>query len=112
MSIESMNTDEVMQRIEILAKLCRENQNLEILFGNNGMSGRSATGNFTLLARATSLSRVHVGKVLKGLVEPSHQTLVKISQATGISIDQISEYIREKRAKKNGQKVESVDSRE
>lgn len=76
-----------------------ESGNLDSVLGSNGRSGRLATGNFTRLADVTGLSRVHIGKVLRGKVEPSLKTLRRISEATGLSIDGISEYIQNQKEK-------------
>lgn len=74
--------------------------NLSIILGGNGESGRNATGNYSLLAKAVGMTRVHMSRVLKGKVQPSHATLRKLSEVTGISLDEISHYIMEIAAKR------------
>lgn len=102
-SIQQMNREEVLSNITHLVKLAEEQGNLDHIFGSNGQSGKCATGNFSLLARGIEittppgLSRIHISKVLRGKVQPSHDTLISLAKVTGLSIDQISEYIVRKR---------------
>jgi transcriptional regulator with XRE-family HTH domain len=102
-SIQTMSREEVLLTISQLVELSERESNLDYIFGSNGQSGKCATGNFSLLARGIEiksppgLSRIHISKVLRGKVQPSHDTLRAISQVTGLSIDRISEYIVEKR---------------
>lgn len=105
-SIESMSCEEVIASINHLVSLAERESNLDYIFGSNGMVGKSATGNFSLLARGIEilfppgLSRSHISNVLRGKVGPSHETLRSLSQLTGISIDRVSGYIMEKRREK------------
>lgn len=73
-----------------------ETRDLDVIFGNNGRTGRKASGNYTLLAVATGMTRVHIGKVLTGKCGASHELLDDLAQVTGISMDEISEYIKAK----------------
>lgn len=85
--------DESLKMLKSLSQLVEQTGNLDLILGSNGMYGKNATGNYSLLSRATGLTRGHIGKVLKGKTAPSHNTLIKISGVTGLSIDKISEYI-------------------
>lgn len=102
-SIQQMDREQILSSISYLVGLAEELGNLDYIFGSNGQSGRCATGNFSLLARGIEivsppgLSRIHISKVLRGKVQPSHETLKSLSRVTGLSIDRISEYITEKR---------------
>lgn len=102
-SIQQMTREEVLSSISHLVGLAEELGNLDYIFGSNGQSGKCATGNFSLLARGVEivtppgLSRIHISKVLRGKVQPSHDTLISLAKVTGLSIDQISEYIVKKR---------------
>lgn len=105
-SIESMTREEVLSTVDRLVKLSEKESNLDYIFGSNGMVGKSATGNYSLLARGIEilfppgLSRSHISNVLRGKVGPSHETLRSLSQLTGISIDRVSGYIMNKRIEK------------
>lgn len=99
-SIDTLPIERVQDSVRELSSQAIQDADLSLVFGSNGKSGRSATGNFSLLARATGLSRVHVGKVLKGQAVPSYKTLMKLSEATGISLDRISAYIQEQKKEK------------
>lgn len=93
----SLTHDQAVERVRELSRQATQSRNLDIIFGSNGMSGRSATGNYTLIAAATGLSRVHVGKVLKGKTVPSYTVLLRLSEVTGIGIEQISRYIQDQK---------------
>lgn len=86
--------------VQSLSRQAIECNNLHMVFGSNGMSGRRATGNYTLVAAATGLSRKHVGMILKGKTEPSYTVLLRLSEVTGIGIDQISRYIQDQKNRK------------
>lgn len=111
-SIQQMTREEVLSSISHLVGLAEEQGNLDYIFGSNGQSGKCATGNYSLLARGIEiiappgLSRIHISKVLRGKVRPSHETLISLAKVTGLSIDQISEYIVKKR--KNGLELSSI----
>lgn len=90
--------EEIQKRVYALSSQAILNADLSIVFGSNG-SGRSAIGNYTLLHRATGLSRAHVSKVLRGITSPSYNTLMRLSDATGISLDEISKYIQDQKLK-------------
>jgi len=92
-SIDSLSKDEAVMILHRLAKRAVKEHNLSLVLGSNGHTGRLATGNSSLIAKATGLSRVHVGKVLCGKVGASHKTLLKIANATGLDVGQISGYI-------------------
>lgn len=96
-SIEQMTDTEVNLYLANLSDLAKKEKNLEILFGSNGLSGRGATGNYTLISRATGLHRVHIGRILSGRCSPSLKTLKIISQVTTIGIEDIERYISRKR---------------
>lgn len=96
MSIQSLTPEQAIEIVRETAIKARRKRDLEIVLGNNGRTGRNATGNYSLLARATGLHRVHVGKVLKGLVGASHSTLIRLSEVTGISVGDISKFIQER----------------
>lgn len=102
-SIQQMDREQILSTISHLVGLAEEQGNLDYIFGSNGQSGKCATGNFSLLARGIEivtppgLSRIHISKVLRGKVQPSHDTLISLAKVTGLSIDQISEYIVSKR---------------
>lgn len=100
MSIDNLPIEEILRNVRDLSDLAIRNADLSRIFGNNGRSGRSATGNFSLLARATGLSRVHIGKVLKGRATPSYETLMKLSEVTGIGLNEISKFIQEQRQRR------------
>lgn len=99
MSIGTLTQDQAQEIVREVSSRALSHGNLSAVLSNNGKTGRSASGNYSLLAKATGLSRVHIGKVLRGRVEPSHRTLIKLSSVTGISIDDISEFILEMREK-------------
>jgi DNA-binding phage protein len=92
-TIEEMDQDQALEAVREISSRAVESQNLGLILGANGKSGRSATGNYSLLAKAIGMTRVHVSRVLKGKVQPSHSTLRKLSKVTGISLDEISTYI-------------------
>src|SRR5688572_4131318 len=94
MSIDNLSPDQALEAIRVIASKAIAECDLSIVLGSNGMSGRNATGNYSLLAKATGLSRVHIGKVLKGKVEPSLRTLNKLANVTGLSLDDINEFIQ------------------
>ena len=96
-SIDNLPIEDIHKNVLTLSSQAVLNADLSLIFGNNGKSGRSATGNFSLLARATGLSRVHIGKVLKGLTKPSYETLMRLSKVTGISLDEISGFIQQQK---------------
>lgn len=99
MSIENLSVEQAIEQVRSTAARALDGKNLSLVLGTNGMSGRGATGNYSLLAKATGLSRVHIGKVLKGAVEPSHKTLCRLSEATGISVGRLSQWVRRQRRK-------------
>lgn len=94
-TIEKMDQEKALQAVKEISAKAIKDANLALILGANGKSGRSATGNFSLLAKAIGMTRVHVSRVLKGIVQPSHSTLRKLSEATGISLDEISKFILE-----------------
>lgn len=94
-TIEHMDQTEALEIVREISSRARENGNWGLILGSNGKSGRSATGNYSLLAKAIGMTRVHISRVLKGIVQPSHSTLRKLSEATGISLDEISKFILE-----------------
>jgi transcriptional regulator with XRE-family HTH domain len=101
-TIEQLDREQALEMVREISSRARESGNLDLILGANGKSGRSATGNYTLLAKAIDMTRVHVSRVLKGKVQPSHRTLIKLSEATGFTLDEISGFIirrsREKEA--------------
>lgn len=50
-------------------------------------------GNYSRLSAATGISRSHVSKVLRGKCGMSTDVATKLSQATGIRIDQLLAYV-------------------
>jgi transcriptional regulator with XRE-family HTH domain len=92
-TIEHMDQREALEIVKEISSRARESKNWGLILGANGKSGRSATGNYSLLAKAIGMTRVHVSRVLKGKVQPSHSTLRRLSEVTGISLDEISEFI-------------------
>lgn len=98
-TIEDMDQESAMEMVRQISSIAGESGNWALILGANGKSGRNATGNYSLLAKAIGMTRVHVSRVLKGKVQPSHSTLRKLSEATGISLDDISRFIVENTAK-------------
>lgn len=98
--IETMDDKEVIRLIDQLSTLAIQQNNLEIIFGSNGQRGRSATGNYTLIARRLGMTRSFIGRVLRGSAYPSFETLDSLSRITGISRDKISDYLNKKRREK------------
>jgi transcriptional regulator with XRE-family HTH domain len=94
-TIEEMDQDQALEAVREISSRAVKSQNWGLILGANGKSGRSATGNYSLLAKAIGMTRVHVSRVLKGKVQPSHSTLRKLSEVTGISLDEISRFILE-----------------
>jgi len=94
MSIDNLSPEQAIEHVRRISSKAVDECDLSIVLGSNGKSGRSATGNYSLLSKATGLSRVHVGKVLKGKVEPSLRTLNKLADVTRLSLDQINEFIQ------------------
>lgn len=94
-TIEEMSQEEALKMVHQISSIAGETGNWSLILGSNGKSGRNATGNYSLLAKAIGMTRVHVSRVLKGKVQPSHLTLRKLSEATGISLDDISRFIVE-----------------
>jgi transcriptional regulator with XRE-family HTH domain len=101
LSAESLDA---LGTLKSLSKLVEQTGNLDLILGSNGMYGKNATGNYSLISRATGMTRGFIGKVLRGKTAPSHSTLVKISQATGLSIDKISEYILSQKRQREKEK--------
>lgn len=100
-TIEQLDKSQALEMVREISSRARESSNLDLILGANGKSGRSATGNYSLLAKAIGMTRVHVSRVLKGEVQPSHSTLRRLADATGFSLDEISGFIlkaKEKRA--------------
>lgn len=93
--IEQMDKAQALEMVREISSRAAQDGNLNLILGSNGKSGRNATGNYSLLAKAIGMTRVHVSRVLKGKVQPSHSTLRKIGEATGISLDEISRFILE-----------------
>lgn len=98
-TIEEMDQEQALEVVREISSRAAESGNLDLILGANGKSGRSATGNYSLLAKAIGMTRVHVSRVLKGRVQPSHSTLRKLSEATSISMDDISGYLEAKKVK-------------
>jgi hypothetical protein len=98
MSIRTLSRADAQKIAKAKADRAIETGDLDVIFGNNGRTGRKASGNYTLLAVATGMTRVHIGKVLRGLCGASHELLDDLSRVTGISMDEISEYIKAKQA--------------
>lgn len=98
MSVGTLSPAEAQKIARDKADKAIESGNLDIIFGNNGRTGRKASGNYTLLAVATGMTRVHIGKVLTGKCGASHELLDDLARVTGISMDEISEYIKAKQA--------------
>lgn len=94
-TIEDMDQDAAIEMVRQISSGAKETGNWSLILGANGKSGRNATGNYSLLAKAIGMTRVHVSRVLKGKVQPSHGTLRKLSEVTGISLDDISRFIVE-----------------
>lgn len=92
-AIEQLDQQQALEIVRQISSRASESGNLSLILGSNGKSGRSATGNYSLLAKAIGMTRVHVSRVLKGNVQPSHGTLRKLSEATGFSLDEISRFI-------------------
>lgn len=95
----NLTREQAQERVKELAILAKGSNNLHIIFGNNGLSGRSATGNYTLIATAIEMSRKHIGTVLRGKTTPSYSTLLRLSEVTGIGISEISRYIEQQKQK-------------
>lgn len=92
-TVESLSQENALEMVRRISSTVGQDGDLGLILGSNGKSGRNATGNYSLLAKAIGMTRVHVSRVLKGKVQPSHSTLRKLSEATGISLDRISEFI-------------------
>jgi hypothetical protein len=60
---------------------------------------------YTGLALATSISRVHISRVLRGLVGVSLDVLNRIGEATGVGLEDLNWYIGENR-KRNVRKMD------
>jgi transcriptional regulator with XRE-family HTH domain len=92
-TIEQLDTGQALEMVREISSRARESGNLDLILGANGKSGRSATGNYSLLAKAIGMTRVHVSRVLKGKVQPSHRTLIRLSEVTGFTLDEISGFV-------------------
>lgn len=99
-SVSTMTTEEARRLALSLGNQAKASNNLSLVFGRNGQHGRNATGNYSLLAKATGLSRVHVGKVLRGDLNPSLTTLKKLEEVTSIDVSLIIKWIQEEQEKK------------
>ncbi len=106
-SIEKMSQEEISYQISHLSSLALKENNLDIIFGSNGSVGRGATGNYTLISRATGIHRVHIGRILSGRCNTRIMNLRAISQATGIGVEKISEYIQRKEQEKEREEEEA-----
>lgn len=98
LSIRTLSPADAQKIARSKADRAIREQDLDVIFGNNGRTGRKASGNYTLLAVACGVTRVHMGKVLSGKCGISHELLDDLAEVTGISMDEISEYIKAKQA--------------
>lgn len=94
MSTEKITIDTALSQLQAL---CSEhNGDLDKVFQHNGLTGHRATGTFSIVAKATGLSRSFVGKVLKGEVTPSMDTIDKLAGACNVPAKEIFEFIKRK----------------
>jgi hypothetical protein len=92
-TIKSMSQEEAISELKRLSQLAKDQNDLSLVFGNNGRQGRMATGNYTLIAKCLGRVRVHVGRALQGKAKFGIDTLRDLSLITGVSIDDIVKYI-------------------
>lgn len=62
-------------------------------------SPRVPAAGYTGLSLATGISRVHISRVLRGLVGVSLDVLTKISTATGVGLEDLSWYIEQNKCR-------------
>lgn len=96
-SIASLSSEEALAICRELGQEAIKNNNLGLIFGSNGHTGARARGVYSLLSKGTGLTRSFIGRMLKGQVSPSEQTLIKLEEVTGIERGQISRYMQSKR---------------
>lgn len=95
--VAQLDQSEALAICKSLGTQALETNNLDLLFGSNGMTGARARGVYTLLSKCTNLSRSFLGRVFKGEGKPSEDTLILLESVTGVDRGLISRYMQEKR---------------
>lgn len=93
LNVSRMTKDEAVSILKMLASIAKESGNLDSVFSSNGSSGRGANGRYSLIAKATGISRTHIARIFNREKNPSIETLTIIANTADISKESLLEYI-------------------
>lgn len=97
-SLPAVSTLTQQECIDILRKISNvamSTGDLSILLKSNGKCGWQSNKVYSLIAKATGVSRAHVSKILNGDSRVSLRTIEKISKVTNVDVDDIVRYLVE-----------------
>jgi transcriptional regulator with XRE-family HTH domain len=98
-SVSKLSQQEAISILRKISNVAMSTGDLSLVFGNNGKSGRLASKNYSLISKATGISRAHIGKVLKGENGASLRLLRLIAEVTDIDVDDVVRWLEEQKRK-------------
>lgn len=97
--VSKLSQEDAITILRKISNAAMTTGDLSLVFGNNGKSGRLASKNYSLISKATGISRAHIGKVFKGENGVSLRMLRLIAEATDIDVDDIVRWLEEQKKK-------------